>query len=91
VFCVCSNARYFLETATMSRPFFVCVSTFADMAAEQAPFRITAEVEKVIIFNVPRYVENAWDFISGIPIIDLLTFSGEFTGFSGLLTPPPPM
>jgi len=90
VFCICSLPRDFLEVPPIVLDYFGCVTTFNHIILEQRIFNATAQLDKLIVFDMPLSTGSAWTQFGRVPLNDILIFLDNLPQFCDLYRLPQP-
>ena len=74
IVCVCRLVRAFIDLPQkVTFPYFIGVATFLDVMAEDK-FEPKVPMDKLIIFQVPKFNPAVWRKLHILKIYDVLTF-----------------
>ena len=80
-FCICSLPRDFLEAPPIVLDYFGCVAMFNHILLEQRIFNATAQLDKLIVFDMPLSTGSAWTQFGRVPLSEILIFLDNLPQF----------
>jgi len=75
--CVCRLPRAFIDCCEVQIPHFICVVPYLDIVAEIGDFNPTTHIDKLVIFQIPKFSNSLWKKLYPVKIFDTLTFVDE--------------
>jgi len=89
-FCICSLPGDFLEVPPIVLDYFGCVATLNHILLEQRIFNATAQLDKLIVFDMSLSTGSAWAQFGRVLLSDFLIFLDNLHQFFDLYRLPQP-
>jgi len=86
--CVCRYPRAFINLPLCHEPYLMGVVSFLDVLTEDK-FEPTVALDKLIVFDVPKFSGYFWKKMKDVKIWDMLTFVKDPPQYYPNCTPPP--
>jgi len=91
--CVCRTPRTFIEepsSAAARRPYQIAVVSYEDILAETETLKSTIPIEKLFIFQVPKFLGEFWRKLHNVTFWETVTFIDEPPQYKLPNVNPPP-
>jgi len=72
--CVCRFPCTFINLPEVRLPYLIGVVSFPDVLAEREKFEPSVALDKLIIFQVPKFLGSFWKQMQVVKIWDMVTF-----------------
>ena len=69
--------KAFIDTPKIM-PYITGVVTFVDIMSKKEPFVASTELDKLIMYDIPRFTRTVWNQIRNVNILDMLTLLNDY-------------